>query len=77
MANYPTDKQINYILRLCNGRHDWDAYAEIAKDMGCSTSAAQRRATKGDASKTIDRLSRGKSYAAPARAARTAYGDYL
>lgn len=54
--NRPTRKQLDYILSLCDGRYDSHAYAEIAKDMGCSTSAAQRRSTKADASETIDRL---------------------
>lgn len=52
----PTDKQIDYILCLINSRFPYDAFREIAKDMGCSVSAAQRRATKVDASHTIGRL---------------------
>lgn len=52
----PTDKQINFILSLIKQRHSSDAFREIAKDMGCSMSSAQRRATKFDASATIDRL---------------------
>ncbi len=55
-ANGPTDAQINYILSLCNGRYDSQAFAEIARDMGVSTTAASRRATKDDASRTIERL---------------------
>jgi transposase len=55
-SNAPTQKQISYILSLCGGRYDSDAYREIAKTCGISTSSAQRRATKADASKTIDRL---------------------
>lgn len=55
-SNRPTGKQVAYILKLCNGRHESHAYAEIAKSMGCSTTAASRRATKNDASETIDRL---------------------
>lgn len=54
--NAVTDKQIDYILSLCHGRHDSDAYREIARDMGCSMTAAQQRATKRDAASTIDRL---------------------
>jgi hypothetical protein len=56
-----TEKQIDYILKLIRGRHDRDAYREIGRDMGASASAAQRRATAQDASRTIDRL---KSHAA-------------
>ena len=54
--NGPTDKQVSFILKLCNGRHETDAFREIAEDMGCSTTAALRRATSRDASATIDRL---------------------
>ena len=54
--NRPTPKQIAYILSLCGGRHEGDAYREIAKDCRISVSAAQARATKDDASHTIDRL---------------------
>lgn len=61
MDNRPTDKQINFILSMCNGRHESDAFSEIAKDMGCSTSAAQRRATKQDASRTIERMKKARA----------------
>ncbi len=71
MANQPTDKQINYILRLVNGRHDSDAFRAIAEDIGCSTSAAERRASSADASRTIERLTEDSSPGArrPPRAA--------
>lgn len=59
----PSSKQIAYILRLCNGRHDSDADREMAADMGCSVSAARRRATSADASRTIDRLLRASGQA--------------
>jgi len=55
-ANAPTAKQIAYILSLTGGRHESDAYRAIAKVLGISTSSAQRRATKSDASRTIDAL---------------------
>ena len=55
-ANGPTDKQMKYILSLCGGRYDSHAFGEIARDMGVSTTAASRRATKDDASRTIERL---------------------
>jgi hypothetical protein len=76
MTNYPTDKQIAYILRLINGRYDSDAFRAIAEDMGCAPSAASRRATKGDASRTIERLTAGRP-AHTERTYRTAYGDVL
>lgn len=57
--NAATDKQISYILSLCHGRHESDAFREIAKDMGCSATAATKRATKQDASVTIARLKKG------------------
>lgn len=55
-TNAPTPKQINYILDLIGERHEWAAFGEIAKDMQVSTTAAQRRATRRDASTTISRL---------------------
>jgi hypothetical protein len=61
MKNQPTDKQIDFILSLCGGSHYSHAWAEIAKDKGCSASAAPRIATKADASATIDRLKKGKT----------------
>jgi hypothetical protein len=54
--NDTTDKQISCILRLISGRHASDAFREIAKDMGCSMTAAMKRATKQNASVTITRL---------------------
>lgn len=54
--NGPTDRQIAYIMDLIDGRHESDAYRAIAETMGCSTTAAMRRATRRDASRTIDRL---------------------
>jgi hypothetical protein len=57
--NAVTDKQISYILSLCHGSHESHAFAEIAKDMGISTTAAVKRATKQDASITIERLKKG------------------
>lgn len=57
-TNGPTTKQISYILDLIGARHEWAAYGEIAKDMRVSTTAAQRRATRRDASRTIDRLTK-------------------
>lgn len=72
--NQITDKQISYIERLSHGRWQ-DA---VAQDMGCSPSAAFKRATKADGSRTIDRLTAGKSVTkAPRAAYRTAYGDYV
>lgn len=52
----PTEKQISYINSLVNARSQDDAWREIAKTMGRSMSAAKSRATKADASATIDRL---------------------
>lgn len=54
--NKPTEKQIAYINSLIGGRYDSDAYRAIGKVCNISTSSAQRRATKEDASKTIDTL---------------------
>lgn len=54
----PTEKQIAYILSLCDGRHESDAYRAIAETMRVSMSAASKRATSKDASETIDRLRR-------------------
>ena len=54
--NRPTDKQINYILAITNGRHESDAYRAIGQVCGFSMSSAMRRATKQDASKTIETL---------------------
>lgn len=59
-TNRPSEKQINYILKLINGRYDSHAFAEIAKDMGVSATAAASRATMQDASRTIDRLKKGQ-----------------
>lgn len=73
----PSSKQINYIIRLVKGRDEHDAYAAIASDMGCSVSAARKRATSAEASRTIDRLSGGKTYPTRETTSRTAYGDYL
>lgn len=58
--NDPTEKQIKYILALVGGRWPRDAYYEIARDMGCSTTSAERCATKQDASRTIARLRRAQ-----------------
>lgn len=58
--NDPTEKQIEYILALTNGKWPRDAYYEMARDMGCSTTSAERRATKQDASRTITRLRRAQ-----------------
>ncbi|HLS33496.1 MAG TPA: hypothetical protein VK039_07895 [Brevibacterium sp.] len=52
----PTQKQLDYINSLVNARSQDDAWREIAKTMGRSMSAAKSRATKADASATIDRL---------------------
>ncbi len=54
--NRPTEKQITYIVALVSGRREDDAYREIAKVCNISTSAARRRATKQDASRTIEAL---------------------
>ena len=54
--NKPTDKQIAFILSLVGGRYDSDAYRAIGEVCGISTSAAERRATKQDASRTISEL---------------------
>lgn len=58
--NKPTEKQIAYILSLCGGRFESDAYREIAKVCGGSASSAQRSATKEHASRTIDALKKGR-----------------
>lgn len=70
-----TDKQTRYIERLSGGRWQ-DA---VAADMGCSPSAAYRRATSADGSRTIARLTAGMITSArkEPRPMRTAYGDYL
>lgn len=54
--NKPTAKQIAFINSLIGGSYDSDAYRAIAKHLGISASSAQRRATKQDASATIDAL---------------------
>lgn len=54
--NRPTEKQLAYILSLVKGSHESDAYRAIGSVCRMSTSAAKRRATKQDASKTIDHL---------------------
>lgn len=56
MTQLATEKQIDYIIRLCGGRDDHDAYQAIANVTGMSVSAARRRASKQDASRTIDAL---------------------
>ena len=50
--NAPTEKQIAYILSLSGGRRESDAYAEIAKTFGISTSSATDPATSLGARKT-------------------------
>lgn len=57
----PTDAQMKYICRLIGSNWQSKALAEIAKDMDCSVSEAKDRATRKDASKTIDRL-KGKEH---------------
>ena len=59
--NRPSQKQIAFIISLCGGHYDSDAYREIAKDMGRTMTAAQSRSTKEDASRTIDRLKNEQS----------------
>ena len=72
-----TDKQIAYLDRLSGGRWQ-DA---VAEDMGCSPSAAYKRATSADASRTIARLlARNPQRAArpsQPRTSRTSGGDWL
>ncbi len=55
-----TERQLNYIRQLrgkCGfSTGQYDPWKSIAKDMGCSVSAAQRRGTSADASITIERL---------------------
>ncbi len=55
-SNAPTEKQINFILKLSGGSREWDAFHQIAKTIGCSASAATKRATMAHASATIERL---------------------
>lgn len=56
----PTRKQLEYIIDLCGGRREDDAYREITKDISDrsygSLKAVKRGATRRDASRTIDRL---------------------
>jgi hypothetical protein len=52
----PTAKQLQYIASLVGGRTEDDAYRAIARICGISLAAAKRRATRQDASRTIDAL---------------------
>lgn len=55
-APRPTDKQVWYIMRLAGVCTRTDVYREIGRDLNMSHSKARRKATRHDASQTIERL---------------------